>query len=384
MNSVASNLSCPTTPVSPSNPRFYYQTSPPPTGQVLSDVVANLRPIEAIQNIIPNWKPLEDEEVQEEEVVQGFIQEEVDNTVQADNMPDAVDFEDENGQDEATAVQNTRTLVMEFNTDVEFWFIQLENEMYQCGVKSQWLKRCVLVKNLPAKIQADVKSLLLIKQSAAPPDLYKQIKEEILRIHAPAKEDNFKKALSRVLVGLPSQLGEILINDICTKTPKLTGCCCDKAVYTLWCLQLPLHVKGHVATMDFNGATYKEVFKSADKIFLSSKTPDISAGVAAVSVTASQANPDQAAQVAATTAKPPKKNKNKNNKGSGGSGGGGGNGSQGQGNKNQNSRGRRHSSGPPSSCCDNHYRWGADSWFCLEPHSCPWKDKCKPRPAKQD
>ena len=160
-------------------------------------------------------------------MVQGFIQEGVENTVQANNMPDAVDFEDENGQDEATAVQNTRTLVMEFNTDVEFWFIQLENEMYQCGVKSQWLKRCVLVKNLPAKIQADVKSLLLIKQSAAPADLYKQIKEEILRIHAPAKEDNFKKALSRVLVGLPSQLGEILINDICTKTPKLTGCCCD-------------------------------------------------------------------------------------------------------------------------------------------------------------
>ena len=91
--SVASTAaSPPVTPLSPSNPRFYYQTSPPPTGQVLSDVVANLRPIEAIQNIIPNWKPLEDEEVQEEEVVQGFIQEEVDNTVQADNMPDAVDF----------------------------------------------------------------------------------------------------------------------------------------------------------------------------------------------------------------------------------------------------------------------------------------------------
>ena len=52
------------------------------------------------------------------------------------NMPDPprqVDFEDENGQDGAKAMEYSRTLVMEFNpSEVEFWFMQIENEMYTC------------------------------------------------------------------------------------------------------------------------------------------------------------------------------------------------------------------------------------------------------------
>ena len=122
------------------------------------------------------------------------------------NMPDdAVDFEDENAQDGDKALEYSRTLVMPFSKDdIAFWFTQIENEMLTCTIKSQWMKRVVLVKNLPPEVQADVKALLRLKKTEAPTDIYKQVKMELLRLHAPKCEDNFKKALGRVLTGLPS------------------------------------------------------------------------------------------------------------------------------------------------------------------------------------
>ena len=68
-NSVASNISSPDTPLSPSNPNFLYQTSPPLTRQVLADALANLQVEEAIQAVKPNWPPLGGEE----EVVEGHV-----------------------------------------------------------------------------------------------------------------------------------------------------------------------------------------------------------------------------------------------------------------------------------------------------------------------
>ena len=60
------------------------------------------------------------------------------------NMPDVVNFEDEAGVDGDKAIDYTRTLKIEYDPqNVKFWFIQLENEMFTCEVKSQWLKRCV-------------------------------------------------------------------------------------------------------------------------------------------------------------------------------------------------------------------------------------------------
>ena len=96
----------------------------------------------------------------EEETVKGFIvggpsnpKVEAGNT---DNMPDdnevEVDFEDENGADDDKALEFSRSLKLEYDPlEVAFYFIQLENEMFTCGVKSQWLKRSILVKNLPPK-----------------------------------------------------------------------------------------------------------------------------------------------------------------------------------------------------------------------------------------
>ena len=132
--------------------------------------------VEAIQSVSPNWPPFE--EVVEEEVEPVIPTAEVGQV----NMPDVVeeDFEVENGTDGAKALEHSRTLVIPFDpSEVEFWFTQIENEMYTCEVKSQWLKRCVLVKNLPSKVQADVKSLLVLKKSEIPDDVYKQIKDEV-------------------------------------------------------------------------------------------------------------------------------------------------------------------------------------------------------------
>ena len=57
-----------------------------------------------------------------------------------------VDFEDENGQNGAKALEYSRSLKLEYNPDeVEFWFTQIENEMYTCEIKSQWMKRSILV-----------------------------------------------------------------------------------------------------------------------------------------------------------------------------------------------------------------------------------------------
>ena len=93
-----------------------------------------------------------------------------------------VNFEDENLADGENAIEYTRSLKLEYNaTDVAFWFTQLENEMITCDVKSQWLKRVVLVKNLPAKVQNDVKSLLILQKAEAPADLYKRIKMVFFR-----------------------------------------------------------------------------------------------------------------------------------------------------------------------------------------------------------
>ena len=59
---------------------------------------------------------------------------------------------------------------------------------------------------------------------------------------------------------------------------------------------------------------------------------------------------------------------------------GGRGGNRGGQSSNSKPRGPRHASNPPDSCCDRHYVHGEDAWYCLKPQTCPWKDKCTPRP----
>ena len=280
---------------------------------------------------------------------------------------DDIDFEDENAQDGEKAIEYSRTLKVDLDpAEIDFWFTQIENEMFTCGIKSQWMKRCVLVKNLPAKMQTDVKSLLILKKSDAPVDIYKKVKTELLRIHAPKEEETYKKALTRVLVGLPSQLGQVLINDVCKKPVKLEGCCCSRAVWTLWNIQLPLQVRSQIADEVFNHSTYMEVFKKADKVYLSTKTTEMSAGVAAI---VRPSVPEVAAF----------KPKNK-----GGNQGGGNQGGGGKGGQNPPKNGTKPRPSVPEGCCSNHKKWAENAWFCLDPTKCPMKDQNKPRPEKKE
>ena len=173
-------------------------------------------------------------------------------------------------------------------------------------------------------------------------------------------------------MGLPSQLGQVLISDVCKKPVKLEGCCCSRAVWTLWNIQLPLQVRSQIADEAFNHSTYMDVFKKADKIFLSTKTTEMSAGVAAIALPQGEA-----AEVAAFKPKPSNSNKG-GGKGNNQGGGGGG------GKKPPNANGTTPRPSVPDGCCSNHKKWASNAWFCLDPTRCPMKDQNTPRPAKKN
>ena len=335
-------------------------------------------------------------EVGTESVVEGHIVETPNNNkVLADNSEESeaddsaaveeqvavmVNIDSENVDDGEKAPEHARAIKVEFDAnDIKFWFVQLEDEMTMASVKSQCLKKTVLQRNLPLKQKEDVKELLSTPKEGAGL-IYKKIKTELLRIYAQKPCDTYRKALTRTMVGLPSQLGYQIVNDICKKATKLDGCCCAAAAEALWTIQLPVAVRNHISDKEFTAQTYKEVFETADKVYLSGKQVSIAAmGVSRVSLDEtlpafSNQNQPQA-EVAAFKSNPGNKN-NKNN--SSGSNKGGKN-NKGKGQKNKPPR-KRHASSPPESCCDRHYTHGADAWYCLSPLTCPWVNKCSPRP----
>ena len=192
--------------------------------------------------------------------------------------------------------------------------------------------------------------------------------------------------LTRTMVGLPSQLGNQIVDDVCKKPVKLEGCCCPSAVEALWHLQLPVAIRAHVSNMEFSQATFKSVFEAADKVFLSSKQVSVAALQKVEDLDETQPAFDQQnqpVQVAAATRGGGKGNRGGSGSGRGGASGRGKNqkgnrrGGQGQGGQ---GRGPRHSSNPPESVCNRHWKHGPESWFCVAPLTCPWKDKCSARP----
>ena len=100
--------------------------------------------------------------------------------LEAANNQAIMTFETENGEDDATAMDNLRTVQCPFNQeDIEFWFSQLEDQLTLIGVKAQWTKKIALVRFLPPAIQSEVKSLLKLKQNEAGEDIYLKIKNEL-------------------------------------------------------------------------------------------------------------------------------------------------------------------------------------------------------------
>ena len=294
-----------------------------------------------------------------------------------------VNFDVEDKEDGEKSADQARSIKIEFDaTDIRFWFAQLEDEMEMASVGRQWLKKTVLQRNLAVKQKEDVKALLTLQKAEAGNNIYFRIKTELIRIYAPKPEDSYRKALGRTMTGLPSQLGYQVINDICKKTTKLDGCCCSGAALAIWSMKLPINVLAHISNMTFDKDTFKEVFEAADKVHQSSQQ----VSVAAVGLDETQPAfnlqnlPQQ--QVAAVGQQP-----QRGNRGGRGNRRGGRNRGQGQSRNSQPAtqqprpRGPRHSSMPPESCCDRHYRHGPESWYCTAPLTCPWVNKCTSRPT---
>ena len=124
------------------------------------------------------------------------------------NQNNEVDFDLQDGIDAPRALEASGKISIEINLeDINFWFGEIESEMLLAGVQSQWLKFSVLRKNLPVKQREDVKSLLRLKKSEAGPTPYFDVKIALIKIYALRPKDSYKKALGRVLTGLPSQQG---------------------------------------------------------------------------------------------------------------------------------------------------------------------------------
>ena len=133
-----------------------------------------------------------------------------------------VDFDQENVDDSATAMDNLRSVQCPFNkADIEFWFSQLEDQLTLIGVKKQWTKKIALVRFLPPEIQIEVKSLLKLGQTAAGEYIYFRIKTQLLKLYGPKPEDAYMRAKNRVMSGTPSQLGKAIIGDLCQKSKKI-------------------------------------------------------------------------------------------------------------------------------------------------------------------
>ena len=270
------------------------------------------------------------------------------------------------------AADYARSVRVEFDpSDIKFWFAQLEDEMTVAAIGSQWLKKTVLQRNLPLKQKEDVKALLTLQKVEAGADIYLRIKNELIRIYAPKPQDSYRRALTRTMTGLPSQLGSQIVDDVCKKSVKLDGCCCAGAALALWTDKLPINIRAHISGMEFNKNTYKQVFEAADKVFLSSRQIQVSAVSLDETVSAFTQQNQPLGEVAAITSKNRNNRGQKKNKK---------NQNQGQENKNQ---GQKHDSVPDSladKMCNRHY--GDSAWYCLKPSSCPWKDKVKPRNSR--
>ena len=132
------------------------------------------------------------------------------------------DDEAENAMDKAINSLKNHAWMEE---DLKFYFGQVEVKMKAAGVKSNFTKLQVLSTIVPAKVIAEIKSILTKQESEFPQkDAYLQAKTEILNIFGPCEGASVERALNRVLSGKPSQLWKALTGDLCSR--ELKNCCC--------------------------------------------------------------------------------------------------------------------------------------------------------------
>ena len=276
------------------------------------------------------------------------------------SVAEMVDFDQENENDSATAMDNLRSVQCPFNKeDIEFWFSQLEDQLTLIGVKKQWTKKIALVRFLPPEIQNQVKSLLKLGQTAAGTDIYFRIKKQLLKLYGPKAEDAYLVAKNLVLTDKPSQLGQKLVETICPAEVKLQGCHCDRIVWGLFREKIPIVIRNHLADMAFNKNTYEAIFDKADQVWDSNRGSEPLPNRQVAAVVASQTVQGEVAAVQ-KNGQTKNKNKNQQQKGQGQSGQGG-----------QGSQSNKNEQKPPKKpainedkLCRIHAKWKENATFC--------------------
>ena len=332
-----------------------------------------------------------------------------------------VQFEDENGTDGEKAMENACRNLANFvwdASDIEFYFAQIEARMAAVGVKKQFTKFQVLSVLLPPKVVQSVKKILRKKESDFTGEYanrsYKQLKKELIRIFGPKQEAGVERALSRTLTDTPSELARNLVDDICQH--EFDCACCPPVVLALWKKHLPVQVRAAIAGQIFDNETFDQVCELADQVFETCRPAGVSIAAATINMDETQPaipyatfNPEQQQVLSVNGQNVPvqqviaalggfrggrgnnrgsrggnrgsrggRGNQNGGNQGGAGRGRGGG---QPQGQGGQGRRGPRHPDQPPQEACSMHWKHGKSSYFCSDPHVCPWVNKTIPRPA---
>ena len=139
--------------------RALLHPDPPPVEEVLQEVGHQLR-------VLP---PREEQVARRNAVREAAEAAEAATKMAGD---DVVEFEAENGNDRSKASELGRQIKVEFSaSDIRFWFAEVEAEMTMATIKSQWMKKTVLQRNLPTKQKEDVKALLTLTQAQAGDDI---------------------------------------------------------------------------------------------------------------------------------------------------------------------------------------------------------------------
>ena len=289
-----------------------------------------------------------------------------------------VDFEKEDGTDGEKAMEKLSTVHCPFDqSDLDYWFSELENQLEVIEVKAQWTKRMALQKLLPLEVKAEVKTLLRLIKSQARNDIYFRLKKELLDLFGRKPEDDYIKAKSRVLTGKPSQLGKQILDDLTGGDISCPNCA--KTVWAMFREQLPIVIRNHISQLKFTKDTYKEIFEKADQVWASNQAPEPNPRASVASV--QEAEPEVSA---VSRGRGLTRGQRRGGRQAGRGGGRGGaptppNTVAPSATASTKPKGTRHATakGKDEALCKIHFNWGVNATYCAAPWKCPMKDTWK-------
>ena len=118
-------------------------------------------------------------------------------------------------------------------SDVKYWFNDVEDQMKRFGINSQWSKKAAIKELLPQEVIEECKPILRLTQTEAGDTIYKDLKTEILNLYGEREEEAYAKASALTLAscGKPSALGKRLVHLLCPGAKPFEGCHCAKIVF---------------------------------------------------------------------------------------------------------------------------------------------------------